>query len=216
MKLNFDVKKWIFVILAGVLAFGSVVGTYMTSSGNGAALAAQSVKINQLKNDLAVKEAVAQKNRDTVNQAVSGVDAQRKIKDDEAITNLLRTALTWDSYQSYMDARTKLMTGFGIKEDSDFLTKVMPAVPNKTDPSGKAFNVIDTQGLNSSFSSVETRISMIKVTDYSYFGIVAAHTKSNVASNNVDVYYAVSYTYDANGKLLSLKIDSVPEAPSTT
>lgn len=210
-----NLKKYIFLVLAGLLAFASVTGAYMSSTGNSSVEQAQVLKINKLKNDLAVKEAAAQKSREEVNQNATGIDAERKKKDDDQIHQLLQTALTWDSYDSYMQARGKLMTGFGIQEDSDLLKKMMPKVDNRTDPSGKSYNVIDTQQLNSRFNAIDTRVSLIKVTDYSYFGIVSASTKSKVGSTEVTVYYAVSYTFDANGKLLDLKIDTVPEAPST-
>lgn len=215
MKTKIDVKKYIFLALAFLLAFGSIVGAYMASANGQRVEQAQVTKINQLKNDLGVKEAAAQKTREEVNQDATGIDAQRKKKDDEIIKQIMGAALTWNSYQSYMDGRTKLMTGFGIKEDSPLLKTMMPKVENRTDPSGKSYNVIDTQSLNSRFEGIDTRVSMVKVTDYSYFGIVKAKTKSKVGNTEVDVFYAVSYTFDANGKLLDLKIDTVPEAPAT-
>lgn len=213
--MKFDVKKYIFLLVAGLLAFGAVVGTVVSTSNNGAVLLAQEQKIQQLKGSVAIKEAEVEKAKSQTNQGASGIDAARKAKDDELIKQVLGTAFTWNSYESYMAGRTKLMTGFGIKEDSTMLTKTMPSVENRTDPSGKTFNVIDTQGLNSSFASVESRVSLIKVTDYSYFAIAKANTSSKVGSTSVETSYAVSYTIDANGKLLDIKVDAVPEVTTT-
>ena len=207
-------KKWIFVILAGVIAFGVITTGVMTSKQNDARLMEQTAKIQQLRGELVVKEAAAQKQREEASQVATGVNFDRKKKDDEIARTLFKAAFTWNSYQTYMDARTKVMS-LGIPADSPFLKTVLPAVENRVDPSGKSYNLIDTQGLTMAYSTMESRVSMVKVTDYSYFSLLETKTSSKQGEQLVTSYYAVSYTTDTNGKILAITVDLVPAAPLT-
>lgn len=209
-------KKYAFPIIAGLIAFIAIAIVYSGSSSHASVLSAQKTKIEQLRGELSVKEVAAQQSKDANTKAATGVEAARKKTDDEKATALMKTALTWDSYATYSNARSALMSTYGLSADSDFLKTVLPPVVNRTDPSGKSYNVIDLQGLNTTFDSLESRVSMTKATDYSYFAVISARTKSKAGSAEVVSYYVAHYTVDANGKITDLKLDTVQGKPSTT
>lgn len=216
MNIKTFLKHYAALIVAGLVAVVAVVGMMNASSHREAVLDAQGAKINQLKGDVAIKDAAVQKAKDAAAQAATGIEAKRKQDDDAKVTELMRTAMTWDSYDSYMDARSAVMQNFAIAEDSDFMTKTLPKVENRTDPSGRKINMIDTKGWNISFGELTSRVTSIRTTDYNYFAVIRSSSTSADGKASADSYYSASYTIDANGTIKNIVMDTISQKPSTT
>lgn len=114
-----------------------------------------------------------------------GVDADRVLRDQERITALVDTALTWDSGVSYEEARGELIRRFQLDPRSGFLTVFMPeAAYSETD--GKRFYELDAIGVNSAFTRVVS-IQIVRVSAMSYeYAVVAEATMSTDANAMLD------------------------------
>lgn len=209
------IKQNIVPIIAAVVALVSIVFLASSNANNSKVLTAQREKITQLRSDLAVKEASAELNKAQIRKASTGVDAERKTKDDQKAEEMFRTALSWSSYSEYMAARTKLMQVYGFTSDSPMLKTIMPEVKDSTDANGKHYNEIDTLGRNSTFDKMESRVSAINATTYSYFAVVSASTRGGTDKAVAKSYYVVTYAIDADGAVSKVTLTPMPQAPTT-
>lgn len=151
------------VLIVGGTAFG------VSQSNALAGLEQQEQQVTQLEQTLAQHQSTVQTQTEENVFGSLGVTASRLSTDQETLTSLLQIALTWDSGESYEDARASLQTRFGLGVDSGFLKDFMPAATFNQDDSGKRYYYLDSVGLNSSLSGDPT-VEVVKVlgTDYTY------------------------------------------------
>ncbi len=78
---------------------------------------------------------------------VVGVSGERMAADTQLLSEIMTLAITWDSAEDYEAAREKLVTDYGVSQDSQFLTTYMaPALYNE-DADGRRYHTIDALGV---------------------------------------------------------------------
>lgn len=172
------------VALAGALAVLAVV-TGTSWIGHGTELDAQRTRIQGLKRELGQAQT---KNSERVEQDVLsalGVSRSRLNRDAPILTDLVKTTFTWDSGESYEQARTGIKDRFGLTEKDPFLTDFMPPSRYSTDADGKRYYYIDAEGMNSSLKG-DPSIEVVKVVagDYQYAVIVTVDATSDAVERN--------------------------------
>lgn len=172
------------VALAAVLAVLAAV-TATSWAGHGAELEAQRTRIQGLEGEL---QQAQTKNSERVEEDVLsalGVSRGRLNRDSPILTDLVKTAFTWDSGESYEQARTEVKDRFGLTEEDPFLTSFMPPSRYSTDADGKRYYYIDAQGMNSAVKG-DPSIDVVKVAagDYRYAVVVTIDVTSDAVERN--------------------------------
>lgn len=209
------------LVTATVLA---VVATAagVTWSSQHAALAEQEAQINDVEEEVAGTQ---KKNAELVNadvMAALGVSRNRLSTDGERIKSLLSMAFTWDSGQSYEEARASLKSRFGLTENDTFLKSFMPPSRFNEDAQGRRYYYIDTVGLNSALGA-DPGIEIVdaKVGVYTYAALADVEVTSDAVSQNKASEASVTahrrallfVTVDAQGRVSNLS--GVPASGET-
>ena len=177
------------------------------------------MKNNWAEQEKAVRQAQAEKiiqaqvskNRETqavktqaaqIVQDVSGINLDRKEKDDRLAAEFVKYAVEWDSYDSYVASRTAFKEKYPyMDEDSYFLSVFFP--PEDTmivrDASNNVvYNVFDN-GRNIHFDAMETHVLEISEDGhYKYFATVMCHSDVS-RRKRATSHMMCLYTIDSNG-----------------
>lgn len=172
------------VALAGLVAVLAVV-TGVAWIDHGTALDVQRAQIQGLEGELRQAQTKNAERIDGDVLAAIGVSRSRLAHDAPILTDLARTAFTWNSGVSYEQARADIKDRFGLTEQDPFLTGFMPPSRYSTDASGKRYYYIDAEGMNSSVSR-DPSIEVVSVAagDYRYAVVVDVDVTSDAVENN--------------------------------
>lgn len=189
-------KQVVPVVITLVLALLCGIIYMVNSSSWESKLSAQNKQIQQLQNQITVKEAANQNTTNTVVQQTTGLNQARVDSDKLIAEEFLEKIMTWDSYEEYQSLREWCMNTYGVEEDSKFLQIFMPEVVIATANDGSTYNRIDTSGLNVQYEGMDTYVTRITANNYSYFSFV---TWSSHDSFGNEAATTAIFTYDING-----------------
>lgn len=199
---NAFARKWLPLIICGVLMVGGIGTASVIQSGRDSQLAEQNTTIHGLENRIDTLEAAQSEDVDKAVQLASGLDSARVAQDDEAARALLEQAFNWDSKETYDAARNSIKEMYGLSDDSSFLSVFMPEMGN-INVGDREINEIDARGLNISFSGMQSNVTAINGDLYTYFTIVTV-TSSDSTGATADGESAFVYTVNGNGELSDL------------
>lgn len=197
------------IMIPGIIAVVMLVFAFafyvLATSGQQKELAAANDKYAYLSNKKSMlKAALATSNADAVRSG-TGMDAQRKVKDNNAAEELAKLVTTWDSKKSYDTARKDAMTKYDLKADGTFMKTFMPEVVelNSATDNGTT-NEIDANGSNMAYQDMTSYVTKIAGDKYTYLAIVNV-SSSDKAGNTATKSLMFIYTTDANHKLSGIE-----------
>lgn len=154
---------------------------------------AEILSLQQLK--AAAAEEVDTRYAAAVRDATGGMDTERKASDDELVTELMETALTWKGMSAYLEARETVMRKYRFDEDSQFMKMFMPGEREgvvRTDPRGVKHYAYD-KDISNSFESLETYVTEVDGDIYSYVAVVTMRTNSESGAASATSVSLLSY-----------------------
>lgn len=186
-------SKWngVVLLIIALLIFGGSAAVILSTQSS--VLAAQTREIADMKSKISLKEQTVLKAEQDSVQAVTGMDANRAAKDNKIAESFFKEIMNWSSLDEYNQIRTNLAENYGLRENSSFLTVFMPPVVDSVSPDGSHYNRIDTLGLNVSYEDMDSYVTGIKNTTYSYASFV---TFSSASANGNEGFATVMATYD--------------------
>ncbi|MDP9904778.1 hypothetical protein [Arthrobacter bambusae] len=160
-------NHWVLALGAMVAVGGCLAG--ISTAAQSQAVAAQTAHISQLQQDAASRQAqIEQAAARNASQAL-GVSDSRVQKDTAEIQQLLSTAFTWNSGDTYESARSTLKSRFDLTEEDAFMQSFMPPAQYNQDQAGKRYYYLDAVGLNSVLgSNVDIEVVEVSATNYRY------------------------------------------------
>lgn len=207
------IKKFIqdnmVVVVFGVIALVVALASSMMISINNGNVSNQEAHIAELENQISLAEVGLDKEREAVVKEATGVDANRKARDERYMRDIVSTATTWSDFQAYQTARRTIINDYGIAEDSDFMQVFMPDPSQYENSEGESTNEIDSNKLNMSFDSMETYVSDIVGEKYSYVSIARIKTRSLDQDATADTYDIIIYTTNEDGSLDSMTVHPI-------
>lgn len=170
------------IIITVVFLVVMVVGVYLMKTAQtqfAETLAVQQTEMDQLKTQISVKTAEAAAKRDEVSAVVTGIDAERKLRDDDIAEEFAKRVTTWTGAEGYDAMRTQLMLDYPeLDIASQFIRSFLPRRPQGTD--------IAASNISAEFESINTICyETVRVTDtddfdadydYRYFATVRCRT----------------------------------------
>lgn len=198
-------KRNFLPVLAAAVLVGALVLLAVVAGGNGRELEAQRGEVFSLERELTRVSNEAVELEAEISEDVLGVDPARVEDDEQVLREMLNTALTWDSHESYEQARQKVMDDYGLGSDDSFVESFLPPAPSTTDSSGTVHSYIDASGLNSKLGSFETQVLDVKGTTYEYFLLVTVRSASADGQSMAAMTSPVYANVDADGNIVSLR-----------
>ena len=195
--------KVLWAVSVGVMLLG-IVTFVVTDMQRSATLASQQSEIATLTQQ---KQEASDKRTSEVNTVTKnsfGLDTSRVATDDRLVSQIIKTATTWNDSESYTNARNTLRDDYKISEDSYLLTTFMPKSENMPlGQDGKMINTINAYGLNMTYVKMHSYVVGIDNGVYSYFTVV------DVLSNDAQGHTGegtIIFTYDvdANGAVSNM------------
>lgn len=138
---------------------------------------------------------------------ITGQDSERAAQDAASIRAMLNVAMTWDSHESYTQARETMVEQYGLAEDSDFMENYLPPAPVNIDREGNEYPYIDAAGLESSAGEFDHEVLWVSGTEYRYM-IFAELTvteeigESSATASRPSVVFA---TVDSDGEITEIE-----------
>ena len=118
------------IMVPGIIALVMLIlafAFYLLATGSQQSeLDAANDKYSELTNKKSMLEAALATSNAEAIRSGTGMDAQRKAKDDIAAEKLAKLVTTWDSKKSYDAARKEVMSKYDLKADSSFMKTFMP------------------------------------------------------------------------------------------
>jgi hypothetical protein len=145
-----------------------------------------------------LEEAQAEREREVADR-VLGTDHARLDADEELIGEVLDTALTWESHEEYVDARSAMMSVHGLAEDSEFMTVFLPEPTVNVDAEGTEYALIDLLGLDSRVDDFRTELLSVQGTEYRYLVLVDVRSRSDDGQGSAVSTSTVLLTTDGEG-----------------
>lgn len=133
-----------------------------------------------------------------------GTSNSRVQQDTVIIEDLLSTALSWDSHESYVEARSSVIETYDLRADDHFIQTYLPPAPVNTDGAGNEYRYLDVADLNSRLGEFDVEVLSVTRTEYRYLVSVTAESVSNddmQASANSSV---VLLTIDGEGQITEI------------
>lgn len=111
---------------------------------------------------------------------VLGIDSDRMARDQDAITQFVTTALTWNSAAEYSQARTTLLRTHKLPDTSPFFTTFMPPARYNSDTTGKRYYDIDARHLSSTLADqpIISTVMRVRAATYTYSVLVDIRARS--------------------------------------
>lgn len=204
-------SKWngVILLLVTLLLFGGAA--FMVSNTQNEILSAQSREIADMKSKISLKQQTVLKAEQDSVKAVTGMDANRATKDDKIAEDFFRKIMNWSSLEEYNAIRIGLAEEYGLKENGSFLSVFMPPVVDSVSPDGSHYNRIDTLGLNVNYEYMDSYVTGIVNTTYSYAAFV---TFSSASAKGNEGFATVMATYDVDvdGNISNLYAYTVTES----
>ncbi|MFD6952063.1 hypothetical protein A6A08_02545 [Nocardiopsis sp. TSRI0078] len=199
------VSRNAFPLSAAALLLVSVGSFAVTRGAQEAALADQGRQIAELRERTAEIEEAQDERENEVASLVQGTNTARLDTDEELIGDVLDTALTWETHAEYEDARSAMMTVYGLDEDSAFMTAFLPEAPMNVDREGNEYALIDLLGLDSRVNDFRSEVLSVQGTEYSYLVLVELRTTSDDGQASAYSTATVLLTTDGDGGVSGLE-----------
>lgn len=212
------VKKFlgrnIFLLLSAVLFLITIVTVNNTMGDREDRLARAEAELLSLRQTASVTERDADADyKEAVRQATGGVDLDHKAEDDELVTGLLETALTWNGIPDYIQRREAVLRTYNLGEDSQFMKVFLPGEQEgvmRTDASGETHYAFD-ENISSRFEGMSSLVTNVNGSVYSYFTTVTLRNYSD--SGQTSVLSTATLRYDVVGEdIINLNATIVPGA----
>lgn len=197
------------IMVPGIIAVVMLVlafAFYLLATGSQQSeLNAANDKYSELINKKSMLEAALATSNAEAIRSGTGMDAQRKSKDDIDAEGLAKLVTTWDSKKSYDAARKEVMSKYDLKADSSFMKTFMPEVVEVDSATGKGTtNEIDANGSNMTYQNMASYVTKISGDKYTYLAIVNV-SSSNKAGNSAAKTLMFIYTTDTKHKLSNIE-----------
>ena len=192
-------SKWLPVIICGIIMVLGIGASVMISTDRSSQLGEQYQTISGLENRKATLEAAISDDTAEAVHLASGLDSARQSQDDGVVKKLLEQVFTWDSKESYDEARAKIKEQYNLSDDNTFLQTFMPEVKN-INTGDHEINEIDARGLNMTYSKMQSNVTNINGDLYTYFTVESSDSTGATAEGTS----AFVYTVDGSGNLSNL------------
>ena len=160
--------------------------------------------IEEYQNAISVQKQSVKDEQENAVSSVSGIDFSKVDEHNEIAEKLLRTVMTWDSYEEYQAIRKKMIDDYKLSKDGTFMTVFLPKIPNRKAKNGKNYNKIDNNGLNVYYEDMQSYVTKISEKAYSYFTIVE-WSSSDDAGNEGKSESVFTYDVDMDGGISNLE-----------
>lgn len=195
-------SKWLPVIICGIIMVLGIGASVMISTDRSSQLGEQYQTISGLENRKATLEAAISDDTAEAVHLASGLDSARQAQDDGVAKKLLEQVFTWDSKESYDEARAKVKEQYNLSDDNTFLQTFMPEVKN-INTGDHEINEIDARGLNMTYSKMQSNVTNINGDLYTYFTLVTVESSDSTGAT-AEGTSAFVYTVDGSGNLSNL------------
>lgn len=193
------VRRNAFPLTAAALLLVAGGSFAATRGAQEASLTGQEQRMEELMGRRAeLEEAQDQREREVADQ-VLGADHARLDADEELIGQVLDTALTWEGHAEYVDARSAMMTVYGLDESSSFMTVFLPEPTVNVDAEGTEYPLIDLLGLDSRVNDFRAELLSVQGTEYSYLILVDVQSASDDGQASAHSTSTVLLTTDGVG-----------------
>lgn len=208
-------KEYMPCIIAGAVLLVVLIVSGVIRSSHRSELSAITREIQNTQTKIDQSEEVKKSVDRDVKIEVSGLDTARVQSDDKVAKDFLEKVLTWSSYQEYQDVRDYIAQEYELNDSSTLLQTFFPEIEVVTDPDGNEYNIIDAmrqsgEPLNLEFVGMDSHVTNISGTDYSYFTEVTVSSTANnggMATGRCIFLYTVS----EDGELSNLHAYTVAE-----
>lgn len=192
----------IIAVVMLILAFAFYI---LATGSQQSELNAANDKYSELTNKKSMLEAALATSNAEAIRSGTGMDAQRKAKDDIAAEKLAKLVTTWDSKKSYDAARKEVMSKYDLKADSSFMKTFMPEVVELDSATGKGTtNEIDANGSNMTYQKMASYVIKIAGDKYTYLAPVSV-SSSNKSGDSASKTLMFIYTTDAKHNLSNIE-----------
>lgn len=195
------------VILLGLLLVMGL-GTALMLSSQSSRLATAQQEHDQALGELDQREEVVEVAHDEQIREAIGADPQRLADDAAVIDRLAGQITTWDSGQSYAQARADLIEQLGLSEDDAFVTDFMPEAASNVDGNGERTYYLDVMGIDSSLSFTQIGLDAVVADEYRYTVVL----ETTISSEAVESSSSPGGADSSSGRmLLQLSVNSEGE-----
>lgn len=200
---TFFYRNALLILLAGVFIIAGVSYFVVTGSQQ-EQVAAQDRQITELDQQMQARLKSARDEQQAVVDAALGTSAQRINNDTAVIRDFVKTVATWRTGEEYAAARESVIRKYKLKEDSQFLKAYFQEPVFNTDSSGNRIYYVDTQGLNSSLTSMEVVPLGVSGTEYRYMVLADLGSSSNDGKASADKTSVIYLTMDGEGAMTNV------------
>lgn len=180
-----------------------LIANVVSGSGRSSTLKDQRTEITNLSNQVESQRASVQAGSSSVVQQTTGIDLERKDKDDAVIREFAKLVTTWSTHDEYTAMRAEVMEKYALSESSRFATVFLPSYGSITDGAGVEHNLIDYNKISCSYRGMKSIVSGISGGQYSYFVIVTCAGGRDGATSTFDVVFCCSV--DGIGNISNLE-----------
>lgn len=193
------IKMHVPIVITAVIVLLSVFVSFIIIGKNDDVLATQAYEITTLENEVDVQKAATRSAEAEFERKVTGLDSIRKKKDDETMEKFLEELFSWKSLEEYNAIRDKIMKEYDLDENSRFIKVVMREVAEVPTDTGTT-NEIDAYGYNMKFRGLESSVTKVTTSEYSYFAEVKVET-SDKGGNKATGTIVMTYNIDIDGNI---------------
>lgn len=183
------------VFVAAGISYVAAINTQHTEA------VTQERKIAELDARMQTELAAAKAEQQTVVDDVLGTNAQRVTADTEVIRQFMKTVATWKTGEEYTAARESVMRKYKLDAKSQFMRVYFQEPVSNTDSSGNKLYVVDTEGLNSSLTSIDAKVLGVSGTEYKYMVLANISSSSNDGKGRANKTSVIYLTLDGEGQM---------------
>lgn len=195
---TFFYRNVLLMLLAGVFVIVGI--SYIVASNTQhIEVVTQEQEIAELDAQMQAELATAKAEQQSVVDDALGTNAQRVATDTEVIRQFMKTVTTWETGEEYTEARESVVRRYKLDERSQFMRVYFQEPIFNTDSSGNKFYVVDTEGLNSSLSSIDVKVLGVSGTEYKYMVLADIGSSSNDGKAGANKTSVIYLTLDGEG-----------------
>lgn len=197
------------VLIAVIVCVGNMIVSKVVYANN---LAKQDEQIQKLTSQIETSRVTKQESLNSAKAKVTGLDIKRVKTDDGILEAFLKKCFTWSSAEEYRAIREELESSDMLSGDSTFLDVLFPELTDDITVDGESVtNAIDDSiygQLNLKYDSLQSHVTAIDGTNYSYFTevTVTSSVKDGISKTGMVI---VTYTVDKDGNLSNLNAYTV-------
>lgn len=165
-------------------------------------LKSHQLRVSEMKNELELAKGAKERRESSVIYDTGGVDLNRTVRDDEAITTKVSRLLTWKDGKEYDEVRNEFIEWLG--PDDQVVVEFMDYNP-WTD----GHSYIDDKGLNSKFSSIVTYVLGVDGDIYNCMAVARAVTVVGESNIEGDMNFIFTYKTDKDGNITDFKVQNL-------